>query len=110
MLERRGGAGGGDLENGGMTPFTNCAFKTAGQSKIKTLVKSLDIKRVSRIYNTWPKLTKLSTDLQTQCLLKASNISIIQNGLVENIKSASVILHHKGRSKKDKISNFNPVS
>ena len=85
------------------------SFKTVNESEIKDL-KNLDIKKASGTDTIPPKLVKLSADLFTPLLTKAINTSIAQNVFPENAKTASVIPLDKGKSNKNEMSNFRPVS
>ena len=86
------------------------SFKTVNESKIKDLLKNLDIKKASGIDTIPPKLVKLSADFLCPLLAKAINTNIAQNVFPEDAKTASVIPLDKGKPNKNEMSNFRPVS
>ena len=84
------------------------SFETANECEIKDL-KNLGIKKSSGD-TIPPKLVKLLADFLIPLLTKAINTSIAQNVFLEKTKTASVILLDKGKSNKNTMSNFIPVS
>ena len=86
------------------------SFQTVNETKIKDLLKNLDIKKASGIDTIPPKLVKLSVDFLTSLLIKAISTSTGQNVFPENDKTTSVIPLNKVKPDKNKILNFRPVS
>ena len=84
------------------------SFETANECEIKDL-KNLGIKKSSGD-TIPPKLVKLLADFLIPLLTKAINTSIARNVFLEKTKTASVILLDKGKSNKNTMSNFIPVS
>ena len=85
------------------------SFKMVNKCEIKDILKNLDIKKSSGD-TIHPKFVKLLADFLIPLLTKAINTSIAQNVFLEKTKTTSVILLDKGKSNKNTMSNFIPVS
>ena len=79
-------------------------------SKVKKLLKEIDIKKAVGVDKIPTKLIKIGADIIAEPLTQAINCCLGQGIFPGNAKVASVVLLDKGKPDKYDVLNYRPVS
>ena len=92
------------------TTESSFKFDSATKPYITTLLKNIDIKKVTGVDRIPPKLVKLSAKVLSEPLTKTVNDSLTMDIFLDAAKIAAVSPVDKGTDNKNSISNFRLVS